>query len=257
VLPDFLVVGAQRCGTTSLHRALAAHPRVATPLAHKGVHYFDTNFGRSVAWYRGHFPTRAALHLRGSSPPVAFESSPYYMFHPAAPDRIARTIAGVRAVAVLRDPVERAYSQYTHELARGFEQVRSFEEALELESGRLEGEEERLVRDDEYVSFAHQHQAYVARSEYGVQLRRLHDALGPDRVLVVDFEDLARQPAATLAAVQEFLGLVPHPAVTMGHHNPRPRARLAETTATRLRERLEGSDELVTRYLGKVPAWRR
>ncbi len=257
VLPDFLVVGAQRCGTTSLHRALAAHPQVATPLAHKGVHYFDTSFTRSLAWYRGHFPTRVALRRKGPGPHLAFESSPYYMFHPAVPDRIARTLPGVRAVAVLRDPVERAYSQYTHELARGFEDVTTFEEALELEPERLRGEQERLVREAGYTSFAHQHQGYAARSEYGVQLERLHAALGRDRVLVLDFEDLAGDPETVLATVQDFLGLAPHPAVTMGHHNPRPRSELGPATAAALRERLTGSDEIVSRYLGKEPSWRR
>lgn len=257
VLPQFLVVGAQRCGTTSLHRALAAHPQVATPMAHKGVHYFDTAFTHSLDWYRGHFPTRAALRRRGPGPFLAFESSPYYMFHPAVPDRIAATLPDVRAVAVLRDPVERAYSQYAHELARGFEDLPTFEEALEREPERLRGEEERLLEDPGYTSPAHQHQGYAARSEYGVQLERLHAALGEDRVLVLDFEDLAGDPGAALPAVQEFLGLTPHPAVTMGHHNPRPRSRLAPSTAAALRERLAGSDEVVARYLGKEPSWRR
>ena len=93
--PSFLIVGAQRCGTTSLYKTLSQHPAVLPAVLHKGVHYFDTGYHRSMAWYLGHFPTRrqaAAVRARHGVAGVTGESSPYYMFHPLAAARIARDL---------------------------------------------------------------------------------------------------------------------------------------------------------------------
>ena len=97
--PTFLIIGAQRCGTTSLFRALAAHPAVVPPTFHKGVHYFDINYTRGLDWYRGHFPLRRAAQRSAAGlgvPPASGESSPYYMHHPAGPaaDRCAARRSG-------------------------------------------------------------------------------------------------------------------------------------------------------------------
>src|ERR1700710_2603088 len=96
MLPSFLIVGAQRCGTTSLHRAIARHPQVVAPALHKGVHFFDLEYTRGARWYRGQFPVAAAARLRTRrvGPPVTGESSPYYMFHPAIPARMAQVVPG-------------------------------------------------------------------------------------------------------------------------------------------------------------------
>ena len=111
--PSFLICGGQRCGTTSMYRALAAHPVVLKAVLHKGVHYFDTSYDRGMAWYRAHFPLlRSAERIseRYGVPTQTFESSPYYMYHPQAAARIARDLPQARLVVLVRDPVERAFS---------------------------------------------------------------------------------------------------------------------------------------------------
>src|SRR5690606_15296632 len=121
-LPDVLLAGAQRCGTTTLFRALLQHPRVLGPTLRKGEHYFDTGYGRGLDWYRGRFPTRRAVRAAGGGTgAVVCESSPYYLFHPLCAERIAADLPGVKVVVMLRDPVERAYSAHAHETARGYE----------------------------------------------------------------------------------------------------------------------------------------
>lgn len=261
VAPTFLVVGTQRGGTTSLHRALSAHPAVLPPVAHKGVHFFDVAYPRGRDWYLAHFPLRRtaarAAARAGAGRAEVFESSPYYMFHPAGPRRIADTLPGVRAIVVLRDPAVRAHSQFAHERARGFEPAETFEEALALEPERTAGEEERLLADPGYVSHAHQHLAYVARSTYGPQLDRLAACLGGDRLLVLDHQDLVDAPDDVVARVQDFLGLVPHPAVSLGHHNARSRGELDRATRALVEDRLGDSDRIVARHLGVTPSWRR
>ncbi len=82
--PDFLVVGAQRAGTTTLYRMLVEHPSIVRPSFQKGIGYFDLNYGRGADWYQGHFPVRsfAEWRTRKSGEPMTFESSGYYLFHP-------------------------------------------------------------------------------------------------------------------------------------------------------------------------------
>src|SRR5687768_5235794 len=158
MLPSFLISGGQRCGTTSLYRALAEHPAVIKAVLHKGVHYFDVGYEHGMRWYRGHFPLRRHAERVGDEFGVVaqtFESSPYYMYHPHAVTRIARDLPGVKLVVLTRDPVERAYSQHAHEVARGFEPELDFTRALELEPTRLAGARETLLADPTAYSFAH------------------------------------------------------------------------------------------------------
>jgi hypothetical protein len=209
-LPDFLIIGAQRCGTTSLYRYLCAHPAVAPAVLNKGIHFFDTNFDRGVGWYRSNFPTEATLAWRarrsGSDRVITGEGSPYYVFHPLGPERIARALPGVRAILMLRDPVSRAYSQHQHERARGFESL-GFEEALEAEEGRLAGEEDRMRQDPTYRSFSHQHHSYVARGMYAAQIRRWLEHFDVDELLVVDSAAFFADPDDEYRRVLRFLGL--------------------------------------------------
>ena len=256
--PDFLVVGAQRCGTTSIYKTLVQHPHVLPAGLHKGVHYFDTDYQRGAGWYRSHFPTKAWARLvqrRTGTWPLTGEASPYYMFHPLVGERIAADLPEARLVAVLRDPVERAYSAYTHERARGFETL-SFEDALAAEPERLAGEEERLRRDPSYVSLAHQHNAYLARGRYVDQLERLAASVGRERLLVVDFDDLSMDFARTFGGVLDFLGLEQWLPETFEQKNARPRSKLDPALRDRLRADFEPYDERLAAWWGRTPGWR-
>lgn len=259
MLPGLLICGAQRCGTTSMYQALRQHPAVLRPVTRKGVHYFDVAYPRGIEWYRGHFPLRATGRRReriAGAPALTFESSPYYLFHPAAAGRIAADLPGIKVLILLRDPVERAYSAYTHEYARGFE-TEPFERALELEDERLAGEEQRLLRDANYVSHAHQHQAYVHRGYYIDQVLRMVQAVGADRVHVVDAEDFFTDPIPVWQGVLQFLDLPSAPGVEFGQHNARPRTSMSATLRSCLLERYEDSDARLAEWWGRTPSWRR
>ena len=256
-LPDFLICGAQRAGTTSLFKALSLHPAATGPTLRKGVHYFDTGYRDDLDRYRARFPARARLRARGGRPRVrVFESSPYYLFHPLAAERIARDLPWVRVVVILRDPVERAYSAHAHESARGFEDE-PFEKALELEPQRLAGEDERLAADATYRSHAHQHHAYVARGRYVDQLTRMERHLGRDRLHVVDHADLFDGTARALAEIERFVGLPPGPGQSPGKHNARGRERMPESLRDDLAARFADSDARLAEWWGRTPSWRR
>ncbi|WP_434811380.1 sulfotransferase family protein [Microbacterium sp. bgisy189] len=255
--PDFLIVGGQRCGTTSLFKTLAQHPEVARPFAFKGVHYFDMHHDRSFGWYRGHFPIRITSQLKrlGRRGPITGESSPFYGFHPLAPQRIAAELPGVRLLMLLRDPVERAYSAHSHERARGFE-TETFERALELEEERTHGEREKMLADPTYVSFHLQHHAYLARGRYIEQIEALEAAVGPGRLHVVDSQEFFTRPEETFAGVLDFLGLPPHDGITFERHNARDRNPMKSDMQQRLLAKFDETDARLARWWGRPLSWR-
>jgi hypothetical protein len=262
LVPSFLIVGGQRCGTTSLHRALIAHPVVAGPVLHKGVNYFDLNYDRGPVWYRAHFPLLSTARRRagnwsvGSGEPQAMESCGYYLYHPLALPRIARDLPGVRLVVMVRDPVERAWSAYKHGVARGFE-TESFERALELEPERLAGEVERLTSDAGYQSHAHRHHAYVARGRYVEHLRAAIDLFGSDCVHVIESEAFFADPASTYDDALDFLGLPSWLPAVFGQYNSRPSEPMPEPVRKQLDDYFLPYDEQLAKLLGHTPAWRR
>lgn len=193
-LPEFLIIGAQRCGTTSLYRYLAAHPSVRAATG-KELQFFSLHHRRGSRWYRGHFPVR---------PPgvLSFEASPYYLFDPEAPARAAALLPDARFIALLRDPVERAYSHYLHSRSYGVEPL-SFADALDAEPERLASGGHRARRQ----------YSYVARGRYAEQIARWHEHIAPERLLILRTEELS----ASYGRVLGFLGLGEHPAAPVRH----------------------------------------
>jgi hypothetical protein len=259
ILPSFLIVGAQRSGTTSLSRTLDEHPAVFSAVLHEEVHFFDVSYRRGLSWYRSHFPLLAAARRTvrpADVTPVSFESSPYYMFHPLAPERIARDLPGVRLLVLLRDPVERAYSGHAHEVAHGFESE-PFESALELEPGRLAGQAERIAADPGYFSYSHQHHSYIARGEYVDQLESLEQHFGRDRLHVVDSGDFFTDPQAIYDGVLAFLGLPNRGNPAFRRRNAQPRSPMPDSVRKTLEEHYRPYDERLAAWLGHEPSWRR
>ena len=257
--PQFLICGAQRCGTTSMYQALRQHPAVMRPVMRKGVHYFDVDYARGMRWYRAHFPLNAAAQLRQrrhASPVMTFESSPYYLFHPLAAERIAADLPDVKILIMVRDPVERAYSAHAHELARGFE-TEPFERALELEDSRLAGEEERLIAHPTARSESYQHHAYVRRGCYIDQILRMVAAMGHDRVCVIDAGDFFADPLDGWRVVTDFLRLDDARIPVFGRYNARPRSAMPASVRRFLEQRFEDSDARLARWWDRVPSWRR
>ena len=192
-LPDFIIIGTQRGGTTSLYRYLVEHPRIGSAYR-KEVHFFDRYYDRGMDWYLAHFPMRGEF-------PVVGEASPYYLFHPSVPSRVKAAVPAARFIALLRNPIDRAYSQYHHKLKRGLESL-SFGEALDRE-------EERLSASDDPVGLPWRHHSYVARGVYVDQIRRWLDVFPSDQLLVIKSEDFYARPETILHQAQAFLGVTP------------------------------------------------
>jgi hypothetical protein len=256
--PTFLMVGAQRCGTTSLFRALMVHPNVLRPVMHKGVNYFDLAYDKGESWYLGHFPLRANARRHaapGRSAAETFEASGYYMFHPHAARRIAADLPDVKIVAMVRDPVERAYSAYKHEYARGFE-TSSFDEALRLEDGRVEPELALMLADESFQSDIYRHQAYRRRGHYAEQLRAFDELLGAGRVHVVDSGRFFTEPEKEYSKLLAFLGLPAVMPASFDQFNARPGTPMSPDAEAMLRTHFETHDKALEDFLGWRPSWR-
>jgi hypothetical protein len=256
LLPDFVIISVERGGTTSLYRYITAHPCV-DPAFRKEVHYFDLNFTQGLSWYRAHFPTRwraAWVFSRQRHRLLTGEASPYYLYHPHVPDRIYQTLPEVRLIALLRNPVERAYSHYQLNRRQGKEPL-SFDEAIESEEERLRGEYQRLVRDATYYSDNHYKFGYLTRGVYVDPLTRWRERFPAERLLVLRSEDLYRDPRETLFQVNRFLGL---PEWEPGHfkpYNQKPYSEIDPKTRQKLSDYFEPHNRRLYQYLGRDFGW--
>jgi Sulfotransferase domain len=185
-LPNFVIIGATKSGTSSLAHHVGRHPD-SFIAPQKEVHFFDRNFDRGVGWYRGHFEGSSGYRARG-------EATPTYMYDSNALPRMAKVVPEARLVAALRDPVTRAYSQYWQRVARNGEHA-SFADAVAAEP-------ETITAEDP-------HAGYLARGRYLEQLQRACAFYPRESLYVVLFEDLATRPVEVLEGLCGFLDLDP------------------------------------------------
>jgi hypothetical protein len=204
LLPDFIIIGAARSGTTHLLGQLNAHPNVlAGP---RETHFFDTHrYTYGLAWYRLRFPlnkARREAHAQGLHPVLTGESSPSYLSHPNAPARVARGVPEARLLVLLRDPTDRAASHWAWCL-RQCGETRSLREAVEAEIGSPDDPAGLRIPRDKRVNDP----LVVRRGIYQPQLERWFTHFGRDRVLVLQSERWFHDPPGVMAEVCDFLGL--------------------------------------------------
>lgn len=206
--PAFMIVGAQKAGTSALFKILAAHPAVVAPEV-KELHFFDDDaaYARGLDHYWRQFPL---VPLRGERR-TTFEATPDYLYRPAAAKRIHHALPKLKPVVVLRDPVRRAYSAWN--MRRHFKESRkyahrhdprSFAEAVEAE-----------LRDGPGAGPLND---YLDRGDYAPQLARFFALFGRDRVLVLNYRDLARDAVRTANAVCAHVGLSPFDGTEAAFH---------------------------------------
>jgi hypothetical protein len=251
-LPDFLVIGAQKSGTTTLYDYIVQHPDVRAALT-KEVHFFDDNFQRGAGWYRSNFPVGAAP-LGTTNRWQTGEASPYYLLHPLAPRRAAQVLPHAKLLVTLRHPVDRAYSHYQHERAKGTEPL-TFAEAIEQESARTEGPWQQLssgavARAPEVQSFS-----YLARGRYDEQLSRWLQHFAREQMYVISAERLFSEPAVVMRGVFNFLGLDAANGIDYRRLNSRQYAGLDPELRRQLEDELRGSVRTVNQLLDTDFDW--
>ncbi|MGH2954579.1 MAG: sulfotransferase family protein [Solirubrobacterales bacterium] len=207
-LPNLVVIGAQKCGTSVLHYYLSLHPEISMSKP-KELNFFieERNWPRGTDWYRGQFDPRA--RIRG-------EASPNYSAYPqheGVPQRMASVVPDAKLIYMIRDPLARIAAHWVHNYAK------------RREKGTLA------------QTLVHPNTSYVTRSMYAMQLERFLEHYPKDRVLVFQQSELRHQRAETLRRVFEFLVVDPdfnHPRFEQERHQTS-----RKTRATRLAVRLE------------------
>lgn len=190
-LPDFIIIGGMRCGSTTLWEMLDRHPGIGFP-NEKELHFFDDRDGRwskGIEWYANQF--------KGIPPGlICGEATPDYLFHEGACERIAATVPGARLLVILRDPKERVWSHYWHNVRRGREPL-TFEMALKAE-------ESRLANPDPAIR---SHFSYVERGHFVRRLRQYATLFGRDAIQVIFLEELKNDPETIMRQVCNHLGV--------------------------------------------------
>ncbi len=255
-LPDFIIVGTQKGGTSSLYASLCLHPQIL-PVTAKELHFFDLQFDRGIAWYRAQFPLQPSrLYARWTKHPVTLsgEASPYYLFHPHVPQRIAALVPHVKLMSLLRNPIDRAYSHYHHNVRKQRESL-SFAEAIRREPERLQPELDRLQLDDRYISPTHQHFSYLARGLYIDQIQRFEAVFPQAQMLTLSSDRLFEQPHETYHDVLAFLGIPPWSPPHFKPRNVNSYTQIDSATRQQLRDYFDPYNQRLYAHLGQDFGW--
>jgi hypothetical protein len=235
-LPDFVVIGGKKCGTTYLYHLLTQHPLVETAAA-KELRYFNRYFDEGVEWYRQCFPVPRWEDGRRT---ITGEATPGYLSYPSAPERMAKVIPQARLIALLRNPVDRTFSDYQLAAREGWE-TRTFEEAIH------------------YADLDDAPRKYLSKSIYVDQLLRWSKYFPKEQMLVLKSEDLFEDPAETLKPVLSFLDLPEWRPKVWDLHYKRNRGdyegEMAPATRERLKEYFEPHNKRLYDYLGVDFGW--
>lgn len=203
-LPDFIVIGAQKAGTTSLGIYLKQHPQLIRSKK-KEVHFFDGGrnprfdvYDEGLPFYRAHFPLSFQLTTRQK----VFEATPIYLFYPMAPQRLYETLPNVKVIVLLRNPTDRAISHYFHSRRKGREPL-PIADAMQAEDERLKKTFEQANYRDPSFRF----HSYKARGLYEQQLKRYLQYFPMQQLLILNSKELFAQPHQALHKVFEFVGV--------------------------------------------------
>ena len=259
ILPDFLVIGVQKCGTTSLFNHLNLHPGIARAYT-KGPHFFDypKNFKKGVIWYRANYPTvfeKFYTQRILRKPFLTGEATPYYFFHPHAARRTAQIVPQAKFIVVVRNPVDRAFSHYYHERHKGKEDL-PFEQALQNRESRIKQEAQRMLEDENYYSEYHQNYSYLLRGIYWQQIEQWYSFYPKDRFLVIKSEDYFRDANAVLQECFRFLGLPPYDLGILKKYNAgKYDSKMDKSLEAKLNDYFKPHNQKFYAYIGKDLGW--
>lgn len=256
VSPDFMVIGGQKCGTTSLHRYIKEHPNIIHPYK-KDSSFFDANFFRGFGWYHAYFPLQSKMDELQSVGEryITGEVTTSYMHHPSTPQRVYDALPKTKFIALLREPVRRAYSHYQHMVRTGRETL-SFKEAIAQEDERLAGAKERVMAGDHAALKAFRNFSYKSRGRYAEQLERWFALFPREQFLILKSEDLFLNAEEVTRQVYEFLEVPVWELKEYKNVNPGGYPSAETETLEHLKEYFYPYNEKLASLLGKNFDWK-
>ena len=245
-----MIVGAQKAGTTQLYEGLIRHPACFGSVK-KELNYFSELAHRPIGWYRSRFPWAQTVRRAQG---ICLEASPSYLPSPQALRRMRATLPDAKVIAILRDPVDRAFSHYQHCKTR-YRDSRDFAVAVcEITKNRTLAPELGAALQDNMEPMLD----YVSRGYYALQIEALWQVYPPEQTLILDSADLFDDTNAVCRRVFDFLGLDPYD-ITMqkvfnrGYY----REKIDPATAAELRSHYRPHDQLLVDLMGQSFRWMR
>ncbi len=245
--PDFIIIGAQKGGTSSLFYYLSQHSQIQLPSS-KEIHFFDNNYGKGIKWYRKQFPGKF-IRLK-----ITGEASPYYLFHPLVPQRVFSYCPNAKFIVMLRNPVDRAFSHFMMQKKRGIEPL-TFEEAVHAESFRINDEENKIKNNPEYRSINHQQLSYLARGMYYSQIKRWLNYFPKEQFLFIKSESFFNNTQKELNRIYNFLRIRQEVPFSFTPVNTNTYEEMNTKTRNYLTEYFEEENNHLTTLLDKKIEW--
>ena len=258
ILPDFLIIGGQKCGTFSLFKYLTSHPNVFSPSI-RDIYFFDvnSNYYKGKNFYRKFFPTIFQKTYCIKLKKTKFftgEATPTYIFHPHAPKRIFETIPSVKLIALLRNPIDRAYSHYQMSYRRGREK-QNFESAIKFEKENFKEEFQKMLDNEDYYNFEFRNRAYLERSIYVDQLKLWYEIFPKEQILVLKAEDLFQKSQEIYNKTLSFFDLPSYKLTEFKKFNASDYKGLDNKLRNELSEFFKPHNERLYKFLGRDFGW--
>ena len=258
VLPDFLIIGAKKSGTTSLYRYLSNHPLIL-PASTKEIGFFDRYFQKGENWYRMNFPSFfTKLFSKKEKHGIKFltgEATPTYIYHPHAPKRVLEINPNVKLIVILRNPIDRALSHYKMEFEAHKTESLSFEEAIEQEENRIENELEKMLKDENYHSENYYTYSYLRSGIYAEQLERWFKYFPREQFLIINADDLYSKPEVIYKKMLDFLKLTKFELKSFENIKKREYSKMKPETRKKLVEFFKPHNERLYKLLGTNFRW--
>jgi len=204
LLPDFIIIGTARSGSTSLYNNICQHPCVL-PAAYDELGFFDSNFHLGLNWYRSLFPTiitKWFLKLKKKYA-ITGEDTPFYIWSPIVAKRILKILPNVKLLIIFRNPIDRAYSNYHLGIRSGSENL-SFEDAIKEEQIQLNNIDDDDENNLEKYTIP---RSYISKGFYADQLKIWKKLFNPEQLLIISTEDFEFNSQETLNKIYDFLGV--------------------------------------------------
>jgi len=254
VLPDFIIIGAGRAGTTALYTYLIQHPSIITastdndePVA--DLHFFEYMISDKISWYKSHFPRKSKNSF------VTGEFTSTYMYHKNVPERIFNLIPKIKLIVILRNPIDKAYSTYNQQ-SHFNEVTSSFEETIKAEFARIDLNKNHIEYTNNNPNFDNYVEYNIIR--HGIYFNYLEKWLKifpKKQIFVVDSNELENFPQQTLNKVFEFLNLSPHEIPNLAKVNVGKYSPMTESTRESLIEFYKPHNAKLNNLLGTNFDW--
>jgi hypothetical protein len=248
--PDFLIIGAQKAGTTSLFKYVAKYTTNFSEPRRKEIYYYTRHHKLGLNWYKANFPKVHKGNLTG-------EATPDYLFYHLAPQRIFNDFPNIKLVVILRDPIERAFSQFNFQNRRKNKVVNnnhSFKEAIEIELEQIE----KGLNPGDVFSTDYAYRSYVRRGIYIEQLKRWRNYFHEKQFCIIESNELFNNTNKTLNEVFAFLELQPKSKMRDQfevHNKSIYNETIEKDVLERLKEFYKPYNEELFDFLGKKYHW--